>query len=76
MWKSSDFYLCVCVLASGIEVVNMERTEPKRVLFTLNCSKEEGDEIVANHWSGNLCLPTKKVIEATNQLKTMIYQSV
>lgn len=74
MWKSSDFYLCVCVLASGVDVLSIDRTSPKRAIFTFNCSKESGDEIVDSHWCGNLQLSSRKVMDSINQLKTMIYQ--
>lgn len=74
MWKSSDFYLCVCVLASGIEVLSMEKVSPKRVIFTFNCSEEIADEIIKKHWGGVLELSSRKFIESINQLKTMIYQ--
>ena len=76
MWKSSDFYYCVCILASGRSVTSVERIDSKRVMFGFDCTKEVGEQIVSNHWEGTLCISTKKVVEAINQLKTMIYQAV
>lgn len=75
-WKSKDFYLSCVIRASGFELTNLERREHDFSVFVFDISPQRAEEIISLHWSKQLKLPTRDLIEAINELKTRINSGV
>ncbi len=72
-YKTKDFYLSACILASGYPLLNIERTNDKFSIFVFKISPEKAEKIIQQHWNYLLKLSTRKLIEAINELKTRLY---
>lgn len=76
LWKSKDFYLSCLVRASGFPLLELEKSEGNFVYFVFDISPEEAEKIISLHWSRELSLPTKDVIEAINELRTRLKNGI
>lgn len=72
-YKTKDFYLSACILASGYPLLQIERTSEKFSIFTFDISAAQAEKIIQNHWNYSLTLSTRKFVEAINELKTRLY---
>ena len=75
-YKNTDFYLSTCLLASGIPLLRLERQDTKTFIFVFETTEEKANEVIQNHWSKQLILPTKTLIDAINELKTRLHNGV
>jgi hypothetical protein len=75
-WKSKDFYLSCVIRASGFELINLERNEHDFSVFVFDISPQKAEEIISLHWSKQLKLPTRDLIEAINELRTRLKSGV
>lgn len=72
-YVTRDFYLSACLLASGLEIQDI--TDQAGILFfSFNSDIAAAEEIVKQHWNGQLILPTKALTEAIYQLKNRMRQ--
>lgn len=77
VFKSKDFYLCVCLLASGFSLKTIEpTTSNKFATFVFDDPEQKAEELIRRHWSGELSLPTKDFVAAINELKTRLNSGV
>lgn len=76
LYKSKDFYTCCCLLAAGFVLKAIEPTSAKFANFVFEDPKNEAEELIRKHWSGDLCLPTKDFVAAINELKTRLNSGV
>jgi len=72
-FRSKDFYLSACILASGITLLRLEQGSPNVYFFVFNITHNQANEIIGRHWDRNLSLPTRNIIEAIGELKTRIH---
>lgn len=72
-YKTKDYYIGVCLLASGIQLLRLERVTDKIAIFVFAIFSEKADEIIKKHWGRELLLPTRDVIDAIHELKTRLY---
>lgn len=75
-YKLRDFYTCSVLLASGLHLKRLEKTNGNLFTFVLNNSSLVAEKIIKAHWDGKHLLPTRTLIEAINELKTRIYSGV
>lgn len=75
-WKSKDFYLSCVIRASGFELITLERKEHDFSVFVFDISPQKAEEIISLHWSKQLKLPTKDLVEAINELRTRLKSGV
>ncbi len=75
-YYSKDFYLSAVCLASGCKLLKLQRKNQDYVEFVFDDSPEKCIPIIEKHWAGTLKLPSRKLIEAINELKTRIYSNV
>lgn len=75
-WQSHDFYLCAICIAFGASLISLEKGNDRFVTFTLGISPDEAEKVISMHWSRELKLPTRNLIEAINELKTRLHSGV
>jgi len=73
IYESRDFYLSVCLLASGCKLIDVVRNGTKTCTFVFQVSPEKAKEIIRKHWNLELLLPSRSLVESINELKTRIY---
>lgn len=74
--KYKDFYLSSILLASGVTLLNLEKTDRGFVFFVFDISSERAESIISSHWARTLTLPTRDLIEAINELKTRLKSGI
>lgn len=74
-YTTKDFYIGACILASGAQLLRLQRKTDKFVLFVFSISTTKAEEIIRKHWDRTLVLPTRDVIDAIHELKTRIYSA-
>lgn len=72
-YRTKDFYISACIIASGHSLVKIEKTNNKFSIFVLRVNPESAEKIIQKHWNYSLKLPTRNLIEAINELKTRLY---
>lgn len=75
-FKSNDFYLCACVLASGIPLKRVEHGDGKFMIFVFDDPDCKAEQIISDHWDRTLRLPTRQLIDAIHELKTRLHSGV
>ena len=75
-FKNRDFYTTAVCIASGAKLIGLERNSNDFASFILNISPKEGEQIIAKHWSRELKIPSRDLIEAINELKTRLHSGV
>jgi len=76
IFKSKDFYICCCLLASKYILKAIEPTSGKFANFIFEDPEQKAEELIRKHWSGELMLPTKDFVAAINELKTRLNSGV
>jgi hypothetical protein len=75
-FTSKDFYLVAVCLAAGCTLNSLDRTSGAFVNFVLDDSASKCEEIISRHWSGELKISSRRIIEAINELKTRLHSGV
>ncbi len=70
LYTSHDFYLSSCLIAAGLNLIRISRPPQGYFLFHFDCLETEALDLLEQHWSGQLTLPTKQLIDAIYQLKS------
>ena len=73
---SKDFYICSVILASGVNLLRLKKETERFVFFIFDISPSNAEKIIQRHWSRELVLPTRNLIEAINELKTRIHATL
>lgn len=68
----SDLGLAASLTASGFVVIEVDRSNPRRVVFVFDKSPEL-QHLVDLFWSNKLLLPASVLLEHIRQLKSRIY---
>lgn len=72
-YKTKDFYLSVCLLASGIRP-RLQKINHKTYLFIFSNENGQAEELIEKHWNRKLLIPSRDLIDAVAELKTRIYE--
>lgn len=72
-YKTKDFYISVCMLALGTQLLRLEKATEKITIFVFGIAPVKANEIIKNHWDRKLSLPTRNVVDAIHELKTRLY---
>ena len=72
-YKTKDFYIGVCMLACGAQLLRLEKATEKITVFVFEVAPVQADEIIKKHWDRKLTLPTRDVVDAIHELKTRLY---
>ncbi len=71
-YKSSDMGEASSLHAGGFRVVNVDKSNPKRVFFVFEKTNEL-ETSINRYWSGDLKLPANTLISSIKYLKVLIY---
>lgn len=71
-YTTSDLGLAASLTASGFSVVQIDKSNPRRVVFCFQ-SNPQLDACVESYWSNDLKLSAMVLIEHIKLLKTRIY---
>jgi len=74
-YKTKDFYLSACILASGVKITEVIRQQDRTCVFVFEISPDNAKETIRKHWNNELLLPTRSVIDALHELKSRIFES-
>lgn len=72
-YKTKDYYIGVCILASGVSLLRLQKETGKIVTFVFSISPIKAEEVIRKHWNRELVLPTRNIVDAIHELKTRIY---
>jgi hypothetical protein len=72
IWKSKDFYLSCIIRASGFDLIGLEKGKGDFCVFVFGLPQEKAEQIISLHWSRQLKLPTRDLVEAINELRTRL----
>ena len=75
-FKTRDFYISACILASGVTLLRLTKETEKFAFFVFNISPIKAEQIIQEHWDRKLMLPTRNLIEAIHELKTRIHATL
>lgn len=68
----TDLGLAASLTASGVPVVSVDRSNPRRVIFKFSTSPEI-EVLIEEYWNNQLLLPAAVLLENVRQLKSRIY---
>ena len=72
-YKSSDFAL-VTTISLYFPIVSVDKTDPKRVLFTFEQSKKLG-KLLDLYWQGKVMIEPQQFFSQLKNIKTRIYSN-
>ena len=75
-FKSHDFYLCACVLASGLPLKRVDRGDGKFMVFVFDDPEFRAEQVISDHWDRKLMIPTRRVIDAIHELRTRLHSGI
>lgn len=71
-YKVSDLYVAAFLLANGIELFSVDRTDRKRAVFIFNDS-EGRESLLAAFWSKQASVEPRSFIAAIKEAKELLY---
>jgi len=71
-YETSDLGLAASLVACGFEIANVDKSNPRRVVFVFEKTGEL-DQNIDLFWSNKLLLPATQLLEHIRQLKSRIY---
>ena len=75
-YSSKDFYLVAVCLSAGCKLKSLEKSVGNFVWFVLEESPSICQEIIDKHWSGELMVQSRKLIESINEIKTRLHSLI
>ncbi|PIY71660.1 hypothetical protein COY87_05000 [Candidatus Roizmanbacteria bacterium CG_4_10_14_0_8_um_filter_33_9] len=75
-FSSKDLYLSCVILASGHDLIAINKITNKFVSFEFDISQEKAKRIIQKHWNRELLLPTRNLIEAIHEIKTRTHATL
>lgn len=77
-FRTANFYLAAFLFAKGLELVNIDKADPKRCVFVFADTPERGALVELFNFAKEDCaevmVDARKLIYATKTLKDKIYQ--
>ena len=71
-FTSNDLGCCAALVGLGFELVGIDRTNPKRVLFVFPDNAQVRDT-ARQYWSGELSMGAKAYFDTIRSLKARLY---
>lgn len=72
-FKTKDFAQAAIAYAAGKKLLRLEKGSNKFLTFVFSDPQFEIEDLIENHYSGILKLPTKDVLNSFRELKTRIH---
>jgi len=74
-FQTSDFYLAAFLRAKGLMLLNVEKTNPRRVLFIFE-DKKDRQNLVEDFLFGRTQIEPKSFISAIKELKQLLHSNL
>lgn len=71
-YKTTDLGLSATLTVVGFPVLDIDKTNPRRVVFLFEAS-DELDDSVKKYWSGELKVSANSLLDGIKYLKALIY---
>ena len=71
---NSDFYLSAFCLAKGIRLIDIDRANPRRLLFIFD-DKKNRQNLIEDFLYGRTKIEPKSFVSAIKELKALIYSN-
>lgn len=72
-FRTKDFAEAVIAHAAGKQLLSLQKGNGKFLVFVFSDPQFEVEDLIVNHFSGVLKLPTKDVLSSVRELKNRIY---
>lgn len=73
--KTNDIGSAAALISSGIPLLNIDKTDPKKVIFIFPNNKTIA-ELVKEYWDNKLHVDAKTLLDSLKSLKSRIYSSI
>ncbi len=70
---TSSLHLGATLECLGYQILQLDRTDPKRIVFCFDTKKHGLEEAVQGFWDGSLRLPPNTLFTHEKNLKSRIY---
>lgn len=70
-YKVSDLYVAAFLLANGIELLSVDKTDRRRAVFIFN--SEDSESLLAAFWSKKASIEPRSFIAAIKEAKELLY---
>ena len=74
-FKCSDFYLSAFLISQGFKLLNIDKSNPRRVLFIFKDRKDR-ENLVEDFLFGRAQIEPKSFISAIKELKQLLYSDL
>lgn len=71
-FRSSDFYLCCYLFAKGAVIAGLDKTNPKRAVFSFETSSEL-EQLVEDYWQNKAVVNPAVFVYAIKELKQQLH---
>lgn len=71
-YTTKDFYLAAFLLANDFEILNLDKTDPRKVFFVFQ-DMENRENLVEDFLFGKAQVEPKKFTSAIKQIKQLLY---
>lgn len=75
-YKSHDFYLSACLIASGLILKRLEPGDGNFQVFVFDDPQQTASKIISDHWNRSNRIPSRDLVEAINELRTRLHSGV
>jgi hypothetical protein len=72
LYYTSDFGCCVGLVGSGFKIIELDRSDPRRVRFGFERTQKLL-QAIDEYWGFGLLVPSRSYFEASKRVKAMIY---
>lgn len=73
VFKSTDFYISASLLAVGKNLLELDRTNPRSVVFIFDNTDFQCEPLISQYWNRSLVVPAKDLVSAITELKTRLH---
>jgi hypothetical protein len=72
-YLTKDFYSASLLKAQGLPLVGLEKGGDRFYYFVFNDGDQKADQIIQGYWNRSLQVEAKDLIDAIQDLKTILY---
>ena len=71
-YSTKDFYLAAFLVVQGLEILTLDKTDPRKVLFVFQ-DLENRESLVEDFLFGKSSVEPKQFVTAIKQIKQLLY---
>ena len=73
VYVTSDLGLASALSCIGYKILELDRSDPRRIIFRFNGEKQDLEKAAREYWDGSLRLPPALLFTHQKQLKGRLY---